>query len=317
MSGESSWLGSAADFGKGVGQGVWDAGKATAEGIKDLVVGGYEIATDEAARDKAWNTTKQVAGSAKEYAGQVYDDPAKALRDARDGANSMYTAFDKARQEASAQGKSAEFWGNAVGKGAFEVGAMLIPVGAASKAGKLGKLAKAADKLDDVADTAKGANTAKKIADGNPFPTLPRSVKGCPLARPVASEVAGRSAVDYAKSLQGKGVYKGVDDFTPTTLKPGDIIVQGDPGPGDFYTTMADLEAAGKSREKLFQGLQVEAHPEHGYRPRVKVYRVKQETVGAIGEVGANPQFGPGGAVQVVVKGKESLEEIGTIDLGP
>ena len=147
-------------FWSGVAEGFVGAAKGTWEGAKSLAKGGYALATDPEARQQAWETTKKVAGQVADYAGEVYDDPAKAYRDARDGASAMYTMAEEFVETADA-----EDWGKLVGAGVFEVGTALIPVGAAAKAAKLGKLskvAKAADKIEDVVDAVDDAADAAK-----------------------------------------------------------------------------------------------------------------------------------------------------------
>lgn len=200
MSDERGWLDAAGGFAKGVGKGLLKAGESAVEGIGDLARGGYDLATDPAARERAWQAAKQAASMAQDYAGQIRDDPAKAMRDARDGANRLYSAFDQARQEAAARGESAEFWGDAAGQALFEVGTALIPVGAASKAGKLGKAVKAADGLDALGDAAGVAKRAKAIEAGASLPDAPVCVKNCPLAK--GGSGAGEQAAKQAAAKQ-------------------------------------------------------------------------------------------------------------------
>ena len=135
-------------FWSGLKDGFVGAAEGTWEGTKALAKGGYALATDPAAREKAWEATKSAANAVGDYAGKVYDDPAKIYRDARDGASAAYTAAEGFVREADA-----EDWGKLVGGGAFEVGTALIPVGALAKAGKLSKVAKAGDTLGDAAKT--------------------------------------------------------------------------------------------------------------------------------------------------------------------
>jgi hypothetical protein len=153
-------LGDAWGFGKGVASGVGDGIKSAVEGVADLAKGGYALATDEVAREQAWQTAKQLARAGKDYAGRAYDDPAQAFTDAKDGANRLKSAFEQARDAAAARGESAEFWGQAVGRAGFEVAALLAPVGAATKLGKLAEGAKTADQLVD------GIRAADTLVDG-------------------------------------------------------------------------------------------------------------------------------------------------------
>lgn len=185
MSGKGSAWDSLAGFGKGVGKGLYEGGRSAVEGVVDLAKGGYDLATDPATREQAWQAANELAKRAKDYAEEAYGDPAKVYQDARDGAARLYSAFDEARRAAEARGESAEFWGNAVGRGGFEAASLLVPAGAAAKAGKLGtaaKAAKAADAIDDAADMAKVGNRVKAAGVGKAAPDAPVCVKGCPRA---------------------------------------------------------------------------------------------------------------------------------------
>ncbi len=155
---ERGFFGDAWAFTKSAGSGLKNAAVGTAEGVGNLAKGGYKLATDGEAREKAWETTKAVASKVKDYGGKVIDDPEKALNDARAGATSIYNEFKAAKDKAAAEGRSAEFWGDITGAGVFEVGTMLIPVGAASKLGKAGKAA------DTIADVGKGLDKAAEMA---------------------------------------------------------------------------------------------------------------------------------------------------------
>jgi len=149
---ERGLLGDSGAFTKSLGSGAWDAGTGLVEGVGELAKGGYALATDEKARESAWKTTKKLAEAVEDYGEEVWDDPAKAYRDARDGTLAAYNSFEQAKEKAAAEGRSAEFWGNLTGKGLFEIGTALIPVGVAAKAGKLGKVAKGAKQLENAED---------------------------------------------------------------------------------------------------------------------------------------------------------------------
>ena len=45
-----------------------------------------------------------------------------------------------------------------------------------------------------------------------------------------------------------------------------------------FFTTPDAVQQHGASRSSLFQGLQVAPHPQHGYRPRVGVYVLNEDS---------------------------------------
>ena len=105
---------------------------------------------------------------AGDYIGEAIDDPGKAIDDAKAGVSTMYDAFEKAKAQAEAEGRSAEFWGDLVGKGAVEIGTAIVPVGVVAKAGKLGKIAKTAGSTvkKTTAAAARGAVDAGKKAAG-------------------------------------------------------------------------------------------------------------------------------------------------------
>ncbi len=160
---ERGLLGDSWAFTKSLGKGVWDAGTGLVEGVGELAKGGYALATDEKARESAWKTTKKIAEAAGDYGEEVWDDPAKAYRDARDGTLAAYNSFEQAKEKAAAEGRSAEFWGDLAGKGIFEIGSTIIPVGVAAKAGKLGKVAKGAKQLENSGDMVSASKKAEKV----------------------------------------------------------------------------------------------------------------------------------------------------------
>lgn len=180
-SAERGIFGDAWAFTRAAGGGFVDAGVNAVKGLGSLAKGGYKLVTDSQTREKAWDTANEVAGRAKDYGSKVVDDPGKPFRDARDGATSMSNAFKEARDKAAAEGRSAEFWGGLTGSGVFEVGSMLIPVGAASKLGKVGKIADA------------GADTAKALDKAG---DLGKAAKGFPDSPPCAVEKCPKSGTE-------------------------------------------------------------------------------------------------------------------------
>ena len=84
-----------------------------------------------------------------------------------------------------------------------------------------------------------------------------------------------------ARSWQGTGKYIGVDDYVDTVVKKGTILYRGEPN--------------------VFEGLQVEKHPIHGYRGEMQGYVFNEEIASAYGITNANPQFGKGGLPQYFV----------------
>jgi len=180
---ERGWLGDYWAFSKYFYSGVWDAAAGTVEGVVELAKGGYALATDDKARESAWNTTKKLAKAAGDYGEEVLDDPAKASRDARDGTLAAYNTFEQAKEKAEAEGRSAEFWGNLTGKVGFEIGTIILGVGVAAKAGKLGKVAKGAKQLETAEDT--GSLFKVKAIEDNPVletaDDVVKPVTKCPL----------------------------------------------------------------------------------------------------------------------------------------
>ncbi|HDW0219955.1 MULTISPECIES: hypothetical protein [Enterobacter cloacae complex] len=52
-------------------------------------------------------------------------------------------------------------------------------------------------------------------------------------------------------------------------LKEGDVIYGGAPGQSGFYFDKATLDAAGGSRQKLWESLQVQPHRIFGFRSKI------------------------------------------------
>ncbi|WP_109077890.1 RHS repeat-associated core domain-containing protein [Aggregatibacter kilianii] len=102
-----------------------------------------------------------------------------------------------------------------------------------------------------------------------------------------------------AAGWQGKGKYPGVDDWTNTTLPEGTRLIGGRPGQSQYYTTESGFKASGGNKTQLWEGLQVEPHPVHGYRGQFGVYEVTSPTRVATASTLANPQYGAGGLPQV------------------
>ena len=163
MAEDRGWLGDSLAFTKSVGSGAWNASSGMVEGLWDLAEGGYKLATDAEAREAAWDATKQLSETAKEYGEAVYEDPEKAYREARDGALVAYDKFEQAKDLADAEGRSAEFWGEMAGGGAFEVVTVIIPAGVLAKAGRLGQVVKISDDVSGVAKTVKKAENIKDV----------------------------------------------------------------------------------------------------------------------------------------------------------
>ncbi|HRH40529.1 MAG TPA: pre-toxin TG domain-containing protein [Pyrinomonadaceae bacterium] len=114
-------------------------------------------------------------------------------------------------------------------------------------------------------------------------------------------KVVGKSASSFARSLQGKGLYLGVDRFRDIVLKKGTIIYAGAPGVGNFFTTKRSIFKSNGIASVLFEGLQVSKR--NGlYRPNVIAFEVIEDTPAAFGLAKANSKFGKGGYGQIVVE---------------
>ncbi|WP_071593026.1 MULTISPECIES: hypothetical protein [Serratia] len=97
-------------------------------------------------------------------------------------------------------------------------------------------------------------------------------------------------------------------------LKEGDIVYGGAPGQSGFYFDKATLNAAGGSRQKLWESLQVLPHEKFGFRSKIQAYRVKREVVAGTGKALSQDQsrFGKGGGTQYFLSNyKIVLEPIG------
>lgn len=150
------------------------------------------------------------------------------------------------------------------------------------------------------------------LVSGPKLTNRAQSARSKPVMRPPAPTPSQR-----AQSWQGKGAYPGVDHYRDITLKKGTVIYAGEPGQGEYYMPASALRRANGSRSALFQGLQVQPHPQFGYRPGVRAYEVTQDTPAAFGITRANPQHGAGGLPQIFVPDYSTLKPLGTTPLGP
>ena len=139
----------------------------TLKGIVDLGEMGYRFTTDE-------NYRNLLISTAKLYAAQTMDDPAKPVRDLRDAATQAMENWEQDYKQAKTEGRERQFLGSTEGAIGVEIAATLIPV---SKLGTLGRVANAVDAttpdaLDEVAQVAGDANRALRRAEseGPPAP---------------------------------------------------------------------------------------------------------------------------------------------------
>ena len=118
---------------------------------------------------------------------------------------------------------------------------------------------------------------------------------------------------EIAKSWQGSGKYPGIDKYKDITLKQGKIVYRGEPNGTEYFTTKSAIERSGRNATKIFEGLQVEKNPIHGYRGTMQGYKVVKDVNAALGITKANPQFGKGGLPQVFVQNVEELIKQGIL----
>ena len=116
-----------------------------------------------------------------------------------------------------------------------------------------------------------------------------------------------------ARSWQGTGKYIGVDDYVDTVVKKGTILYRGEPNGTEYFTTLDAIEQSGGDATNVFEGLQVEKHPIHGYRGEMQGYVFNEEIASAYGITNANPQFGKGGLPQYYVPDVQDLIDKGIL----
>lgn len=116
-----------------------------------------------------------------------------------------------------------------------------------------------------------------------------------------------KSPSEIAQSWQGSGKYPGVDRYRNITVKEGKVIYRGEPNGTEYFTTKYAIECSGRDATKIFEGLQVEKSPIHGYRGSMQGYKATSDISAAFGVTKANPQFGRGGLPQVFVPDAERL----------
>lgn len=98
-----------------------------------------------------------------------------------------------------------------------------------------------------------------------------------------------------------------MDEYIDVTIKKGEILYRGEPNGTEYFTTLDAIEQSGREATRLFEGLQVEKHPIHGYRGEMQGYIFNDNVVSAYGITNANPQFGEGGLPQYYVPNIEDM----------
>ncbi|MDD7379170.1 MAG: hypothetical protein SO445_05335, partial [Lachnospiraceae bacterium] len=110
-----------------------------------------------------------------------------------------------------------------------------------------------------------------------------------------------------ARSWQGSGKYIGIDEYTDVTVNKGTILYRGEPNGTEYFTTLDAIEQSGRNATTIFEGLQVEKNPIHGYRGEMQGYLFNEDVASAYGITNANPQFGNGGLPQYYVPDVQDL----------
>ena len=124
-----------------------------------------------------------------------------------------------------------------------------------------------------------GNEALELFKEGKSFDEVKKIVEG---GRKTPSEIA--------RSWQGK--YPGIDDYVDITVKKGTVLYRGEPNGTEYFTTLDAIEQSGRDATKLFEGLQVEKNPIHGYRGEMQGYIFNEDVASAYGIANANPQFG-------------------------
>ena len=112
---------------------------------------------------------------------------------------------------------------------------------------------------------------------------------------------------EIAQSWQGTGKYPGVDTYKDITIKQDKIIYRGEPNGTEYFTTRSAIERSGYDANTVFEGLQVEKNPIHGYRSSMQGYKATVDLDAAFGITKANPQFGKGGLPQIFMPNANDL----------
>jgi RHS repeat-associated protein len=129
--------------------------------------------------------------------------------------------------------------------------------------------------------------------------------------RCAATKANDHNQAAFGRQWQGRGIYKGRDSWSNIMLKEGDIVYGGAPGQSGFYFNKATLDAAGGSRAKLWESLQVLPHEKFGYRSKIQAYRVKRETIAGTGKaISQDPtRFDEGGGTQFFLSNYKTVLE--------
>ncbi|MEV7415596.1 ricin-type beta-trefoil lectin domain protein [Streptomyces sp. NPDC089919] len=219
--------------------------------------------------------------------------------------------------------------------GAMGAGAEVKPKVSSAEAAKAAELDAAKSRAGTAGDTAKeaaagdGRGTQEKTtaeeaakpatkpsepaagAEGTKAAPAPKAIEPAPVrkaltagptrkALPAAPSrpALTQSPMAEAQGWQGSESYPGIDSYRSITLREGDTLYGGYPGPGAYLTTPDGFALAGGDATAYYQGVQVGAW-KGTYRQFMREYTVTQNTQAAYGITEANPQYGAGGLPQV------------------
>ena len=129
----------------------------------------------------------------------------------------------------------------------------------------------------------------------------------------LAYQSGNKTPSEIARSWQGTGKYPGIDDYVDITVEKGTVLYRGEPNGTEYFTTLDAIEQSGRDATKLFEGLQVEKNPIHGYRGEMQGYIFNEDVAGEYGITNANPQFGKGGLPQYYVPDVQDLIDKGIL----
>lgn len=129
----------------------------------------------------------------------------------------------------------------------------------------------------------------------------------------LAYQSGSKTPSEIARSWQGTGKYPGIDDYVDVTVEKGTVLYRGEPNGTEYFTTLDAIEQSGRDATKLFEGLQVEKNPIHGYRGKMQGYIFNEDVASAYGITNANPQFGKGGLPQYYVPDVQDLIDKGIL----
>lgn len=220
--GTATLIGKTVQFGADSGPAGWLGDKlrsATGNlpGVVDAIVPSGRRGAETA------ESLRQTAGAITEYAISRARDPSKLLADTEGFIQKNWDTLKAGHAAAAAKGMEAEakWWGQIMGRAAFEIGITVVPI--AGQAGKVGTGARAVD----------GAVTATRVADD--VAAVTRSVAG-QTVRVDAGDVAANAA-RHAQYLKILGVAEKANPLVDALRTTGKLP--------DNFVTKAEAELAG------------------------------------------------------------------------